>query len=213
MKIWLIVALVLVGAFVAWQLWFTLLVGVEEPKYTVVAKKEGYEIRRYEPYIIAYVTLEGTYANAISEGFNILADYIFGNNSAEKRMPMTAPVVFKEGEESVKMPMTAPVLIEKKAQGNQVAFVMPFEYTLKTLPKPRDARITIEAVPEKTVAAYSFTWYPTAARVAKQKKHFEQLLERDGIKKRSTVRLARYNPPFILPFLMRNELLVDSESK
>lgn len=213
MKIWPIIVLLLVGAFVAWQLRFTLLAGVKEPKYAVVAKKDGYEIRQYKPYILAHITLEGTYADSMSEGFKILADYIFGNNSAQVGMPMTAPVIHEQEKKSVTMPMTAPVLMEKNTQGNQIAFVMPFQYTLKTLPQPLDGRITIEAVPAKTVAAYSFTWYATAARVAKQKKYFEQLLARDGIKRLSTIRLARYNPPFVLPFLMRNELLVDIENE
>ncbi|MFC1845778.1 heme-binding protein, partial [Candidatus Dependentiae bacterium] len=62
MKFWfVIVSLVLLGFF-GWQLWYVLQIGLKEPAYKVLQKKDGYEIRRYDPYIIAHTALSGSYS-------------------------------------------------------------------------------------------------------------------------------------------------------
>jgi len=193
MKIWIVMLSLVAILFVGWQIWFALLIGVKEPSYNVVEKKDGYEIRKYDSYIIAQTHVTGTPEIAANKGFKILADYIFGNNT-----------------EQISMPMTAPVLVEEdKKKEQDVSFVMPFKYTLKTLPQPEDKRIKIKKKEGKLFAAYRFTWYPDDKRIERKKKKFVAMLKRDKIKMISPIILARYNPPFILPFLMRNELLVE----
>jgi hypothetical protein len=208
MKIWLICALVFAGLLIVWNLWFTIFLGVKEPPYTIMSKKDDYEIRRYGSYITASVVLSGSYSSVANVGFRILAKYIFGDNTAHVSMPMTVPVL--QESQGVKMSMTAPVFMSSQGtNAYRVSFVMPGEYTLETLPGPRDSRIMIEITHSKTVAAYAFTWYPSERRVEGKKKKFEQLLAHDGVHTSGSMVLARYTPPFILPFLMRNELLVD----
>lgn len=46
-----------------------------------VRDNAGYEIRRYDPYLIAEVEVSGGYAHAAGGGFNLLVGYIFGDNS------------------------------------------------------------------------------------------------------------------------------------
>jgi len=194
MKAWVVIFSLIVVGFIGWQLWFALLIGVKEPSYEVLQKKNGYEVRRYTPYITAETRAAGTKEKAANEGFKVLADYIFGDNT-----------------QNIKMPMTAPVFVETTKDENKknVSFVMPFDYTIKTLPKPNNKEIKIKEKKGKVFAAYRFTWHPTEKRVAHKKELFAALLERDGIKTLSPIMLARYNPPFIMPFLMRNELLVE----
>jgi hypothetical protein len=57
-----------------------LLKGNENPKFTLLLKNDNLEVRRYEPYIVAETLVNSTLENAGSEGFGILAGYIFGNN-------------------------------------------------------------------------------------------------------------------------------------
>ena len=53
----------------------------ETLKYELVERQEDIEIRRYAPYIKAEVGVEAdNHRNAITRGFNALADFIFGNN-------------------------------------------------------------------------------------------------------------------------------------
>ena len=53
---------------------------VEVPNYTILKSDEEIEIRRYEPMIIAQVSIESSRKETLNQGFKILADYIFGNN-------------------------------------------------------------------------------------------------------------------------------------
>jgi hypothetical protein len=46
----------------------------------VVFKKDAYEIRQYEPIIVAQTIVNEDFENAGNTGFRILAGYIFGGN-------------------------------------------------------------------------------------------------------------------------------------
>jgi hypothetical protein len=196
MKPVVLILLFLVGAVVAWQLWFTLSIGIREPYFKHVEKKEGYELRTYVPFVIAEVVEQGSYAEAVKKGFKVLASYADGCNSANKRMPMLAPVLIEDGA---------------CTNCHRIAFVMPFEYTLETLPKPRNECIHSVLEPKKVVAATRFYGLATEKLVAEKQREFVAALGRDGVRMHSKIRLARYHPPFILPHFMRNELLVDIE--
>ena len=62
---------------------------VEKPDYKVVQSEQNIEIRQYKPMIIAEVEVFGKRKDAINDGFRLLADYIFGNNTLEKSISMT----------------------------------------------------------------------------------------------------------------------------
>ena len=72
---------------------------VETPPYKVVHKEKDYEVRTYAPQIVAEVTMDGKYRDAMSGGFRTLADFIFGNNKdrgagrTPREIAMTAPVL------------------------------------------------------------------------------------------------------------------------
>ena len=54
----------------------------EEAKYSLIEKDGAFEVRAYESKIIAEIMVEGDMSDATSAGFRLLADYIFGNNTA-----------------------------------------------------------------------------------------------------------------------------------
>ena len=181
---------------------------IEEPKFTLVERKAGYDIREYESYIIAETDVTGNYSDATSEGFRIIADYIFGNNTSRSGIAMTAPVL--ESKSSEKIAMTVPVIdTEKDAGTRTISFVLPSEYTLETLPMPNNPQVKITQVPPRKVAVLSFTWYPTAERVEKKKDELLSLLAKDGLEVDGVIQIARYNPPLSMPFMLRNEIIVD----
>lgn len=90
---------------------FTLLgapaMAVEEPKFTIVLHKGGYEIRDYRAAIAAEVIVTGDQWAAASKGFRMLAGYIFGGNRRLQSIAMTAPVAQERAGE--KIAVTAPV--------------------------------------------------------------------------------------------------------
>ncbi|MCK5632200.1 heme-binding protein [bacterium] len=185
MKYSIIALIIFFTIIIAWQLWYVLLIGIKEPTYKIVEKRNGYQIRQYEPYITAQVTMPAPYKSAINKGFKILADYIFGDNKSYISMPMTAPVFTQE---------------ESTQKEYDISFVMPFNYNLETLPQPINKIIRIKKQKPKLVAVYTFTWYPSDKRIAQHKKEFIKILGRDYIQMRGPILLARYNPPFIVPF-------------
>lgn len=179
---------------------------VKTPEYTVVEKRSGYEIRSYKPYLTAQVEVSGTYDEAISKGFRILANYIFGNNTKQTGIAMTAPVTESESE---KLAMTAPVIEAGDNKKRIISFVMPFEYTLETLPKPNNPKVKIIPQEARKVAVLRFSWFRTANRVAEKKQKLLQLLARDSVSPKGAVEYAGYNAPFTAPWLNRNEVMVE----
>ncbi|MGD9411598.1 MAG: heme-binding protein, partial [Desulfobacterales bacterium] len=114
---------------------------IEKAKYTVLEKKDGFEIRKYDPQIVAETFVEGDLEKAGNEGFRRLYAYISGENTTKQSISMTAPVSQETG--SKKIAMTAPVNQEKKDNRWRITFLMPAEYTLETLPEPNDTRVRL----------------------------------------------------------------------
>jgi hypothetical protein len=179
---------------------------LEEPSYVVVEKNSNYEIRKYAPYIIAETDITGSYDEASNSGFRLIADYIFGNNTTQSSIAMTVPVIQNKSE---KIAMTAPVLsMEKDSQVRTVSFVLPSAYTLETLPTPNNPLVRLTEVPGRTVVAIRFTGYATEARVAKKQAALEKTLGEARLTAAGPAQVAQYNPPFSMPLMRRNEILI-----
>jgi hypothetical protein len=182
---------------------------LEEPKYTVESTKDGYEIRQYAPTLAATTTVGGAdYDNAINEGFRRIADYIFGNNTAQSSIAMTVPVQ-ESVSQSAPIAMTVPVLEQGNSTQRMISFIMPSKYTIETIPKPNNPSVVLIANPAKRVAALRFSWWSPASRVASKKAKLVELIARDGLIAKTEPAVAFYNPPFTPPFMRRNEVLVD----
>ncbi len=133
---------------------------LEQPQYTVLQKSELYEIRKYEPYIVAEVIVPGPESEAGGQAFSLLGGYIFGKNKGERKLEMTAPVVqmpVAAPSSSTKIEMTAPVVQTPTQNGFLVQFMMPTAFTLATLPEPTDAKVKLHQVAGKTVAAHQYS--------------------------------------------------------
>jgi hypothetical protein len=90
-----------------------------------------------------------------------------------------------------------------------IAFVMPQQYNLNSLPIPNNDNIKFEEVPERYVAVLSYSWYTNEARVNKKKEQLLKMLKKQNIEVMAQPQNARYNPPWTVPFMIRNEILVD----
>ena len=74
---------------------FNTAMATEEPDFKLISEEGEFQIREYDPKIIAQVEVEGDFDEASSKGFKLLADYIFGNNlldGGSKKISMTTPV-------------------------------------------------------------------------------------------------------------------------
>ena len=199
-----IVALIVLGGMLAGPI----VSAVEKPDYEVIASEENIEIRQYAPMIIARVEVTGKRADAISNGFRLLADYIFGNNTVQKDIEMTAPV---QQQENKKIAMTAPVEQQSVGRSWQVSFIMPAEYSMESLPQPNNDRVRLQQVAAKKFVVIRFSGTNSDRNISK---HEKQLLEYVGTNQIGTVgspKYAFYNPPWTLPFLRRNEVMIELE--
>jgi len=186
---------------------------IEEPKFTLLEKEQSFEIRQYEPKLIAEVLVDGDMSEASSKGFKLIADYIFGNNTTQsgksEKISMTAPVAVKLSTE--KISMTAPVGLQKSNNRWRVYFVMPSQYTLQTLPKPNNPQVSIKLISAQKFAVVRFSGLVDEEKMNMKLAELNQWIKRKNFKTLSNPELARYNPPWTLPFLRRNELLVEVE--
>jgi hypothetical protein len=181
----------------------------DEPEFKLTLKEDKFEIREYAPKIVAQVEVFGDFDDASSKGFKILADYIFGNNTstdANSRIKMTAPVEMEPLPQKINM--TKPVLTEGRDNYWIVSFIMPNEFTLATLPKPNNKSIKILSLPKEKYAVIVFSGLVIESSYLEKEKLLNQFIKEKKLKPSGEIKIARYNPPWTLPFFRRNELMI-----
>lgn len=194
---------------------------VEEPKFQVLAQDGRFEVRQYAPLIVAETWVDGDMDTASNKGFRAIADYIFGNNTAPQtqqssKIAMTAPVTLEPQGQPTQLAMTAPVTVQPApdapgwvaAQRWRVQFVMPSQYTLATLPRPNNNTVTLREVPGKTVAVATYSGFNTESRILKETQSLLGWMQARKLLAAGPAQLARYDPPWTLPFWRRNEIQI-----
>jgi hypothetical protein len=183
---------------------------VEEPKYSVLEKSPPFELRSYAPMIVAEVQVEGDLDEASGQGFRLIAAYIFGQNQVSEKIAMTTPVAVEDQtSKSAKIAMTTPVNIESKAGQWMVSFVMPSEYTMDSLPKPLNSKVQLRQIPATKKAVITFSGFYDSQKVAEKTIELEGWMKTKNLQAISVSKFARYNPPWTLPFMRRNEIMFD----
>lgn len=162
---------------------------IEKTVYKVILKEGDFEIRQYEPMIVAVSQEDDLRGGG---GFDTLFSYISGNNKENKKIEMTTPVLNDLGKEQ-----------------STIAFVMPKEYSMDSLPKPLNTEIQLKEIPVRQVAAITFSGNINPAKIDEKKNELLDWLKEKKISSTGLVELARYNPPFIPGFIKHNELLIE----
>lgn len=189
----------------------------EEPEYTVLNQADDFELRRYDPQIVAQTWVSGDQKQAGNKGFKILADYIFGNNTApsgeSSKISMTSPVKMQpQMGESQKIAMTSPVAMQEQDGKWRVRFVMPSKYTMQTLPKPNNSEVSIIEVPMQTYGVIKFSGFTGEQKVAEKTQALKTWMQGQNLKIIGDAEMARYNPPWTLPFMRRNEVMIEYQA-
>jgi hypothetical protein len=185
----------------------------EEPKYTVVKKYDDIEIRKYSSYLVAETQVDTSFEDAGNIAHRLLFEYISGNNQKQEKIEMTVPVnQTNQQNDGEKIEMAVPVIQDLKLQSEGkyvVSFVVPSKYTMDSVPLPKDSRVTIRQIPEKTMAVreYSGTWSEKNYR--ENEKILFDTLKKNGLEQTGDPIYARYNPPWWPWFLRRNEVMVE----
>ena len=163
-------------------------IAIEEPVYQVEKawEAEQIEIRAYAPRIMAVTGMN----EDSDSGFRVLAGYIFGGNAEEQKIAMTAPVQ------------------QSMAGEKEMAFMMPAEYALEDLPEPEDQRVSFREAPAYTAAVIQFSGWASAEKADENWQQLRRFLITKGIDITGEPTLNQYNPPWTLPFMRRNEVIV-----
>lgn len=178
----------------------------EEAKYKVVLREQDFEVREYEPHIIAETLVDGDFDKAGNKAFSRLFKYISGNNKSRQKIEMTAPVA--QGAGSEKIDMTSPVG-QQEADGRwAVSFMMPASYSLETLPEPQDPEVVLRQVPARHIAAVRYSGFWSEEGYMLNRDKLEAWIKKNRFRVVGGPIWARYDPPFMPWFLRRNEILV-----
>lgn len=166
---------------------------VEEPAYDLRIADGAFEVRTYAPTILAETTVAGDAFRSRFDGFGPLADYIFAKERDGEKIAMTAPVT------------------QHSDSSDQwtIGFTMPAGYSMQTLPAPTDTSVTLVEQPAKTMAVLKFTGLATARDMDEAKSALMEKIARAQLTPKGEPVFAFYDPPWTLPFLRRNEVMIE----
>jgi hypothetical protein len=163
----------------------------EQHSYKVIKKFDNFEIRKYDAALFSSVKLSKKgYKESSSEGFGILAGYIFGGNEANKKIAMTSPVVMELGDTSKMM------------------FMVPKNYNLQNLPKPKNSKIVFEKEEEKIIAAIRFDGWADDEKIEKYRSVLMNELVKEKLNYINKFSFLGYNSPYEV-MNRRNEVVVE----
>jgi len=160
----------------------------ESPDYEVVVKEESFELRRYEAFEIAKVDIDNR-----NDGFRVLFRYISGANQQQAPISMTVPVIQKEED-----------------QHQTMSFVVPKQYWGQA-PIPSDASVSIQRIEWPEMAVIQFSGMASERKIHQKEKKLIAWIRQKGWQVQGERIVAFYDPPFQVPFLRRNEILIGIE--
>lgn len=169
----------------------------EELKYEVIKKFYGFEIRRYPDYVLAQVEGSGDFNLVSFSAFSPLFNYISGQNSSNKPIAMTAPVI----QETV------------EPRKHLVSFVIPEDVAKAQIPIPNNSRVITKKVLAHDAAVLKFGGSWSTKLLAEKEKELINSVSREGFKTIGNPYFARFDPPWKPWFLKRNEVLIKLEKK
>jgi hypothetical protein len=184
---------------------------VSETPYKVSEILEnGVEIREYPEEIWATTVAEDQ-----NSAFSPLFRYISGDNERSEKIEMTAPVVTPKPQldgaastQGEKIEMTAPVVTMNTEKGQFMAFIMPEQFDINSIPKPSSNKVKIELVEPRKLATIRFSGYANQENYEKNLEILNKTLENREISTKGEPLLMQYNDPWTPPFLRRNEIAI-----
>ena len=185
-------------------------VGVEEPAFSTVRADSNFEVRDYAAVIVAETTVSGEPVEARNEGFMPLANYIFAKDREGSKIAMTAPVAQTPRK---KIAMTAPVSQQSAGNDWTISFTMPAGYTMDTLPPPADPAVRLIEYPARRMAVVKFSGLASKARMEAKQRELLERVASAGLSPTGGPTFAFYDPPWTMPFLRRNEVMIEVAAK
>lgn len=182
----------------------------EEAEFSIIKEQGEFQLREYSAFVVAETLVNSNFDKAGREALNRLFAYISGDNIKSQEISMTAPVMANRDEgDSQKIAMTAPVITQKQSSSWRYYFVLPKEISLSSAPKPINSDVIIKEIPSKLVAVIQYTGLWNEDTFNEKAKQLDLWIAENNLESVSLHSFAGYDPPWTLPFLRRNEVLID----
>ncbi len=177
--------------------------GVQTLHYSVLERSDSIEIRHYPTYAVCISPINavgGLFSSVdspiealvLSGGYRALSAYFNGAN--------------KNGERNSKLSHTTPVITDDTT----MSFVLPDNLLAGSAPLTISEEVELKNIPAHTVATVEFSGFATEAEIRKQRAVLEEFLMNKGILfDAASYRVFQYNPLHTLPWVRRNEIVVD----
>ena len=175
--------------------------------YKTLLKEKNFEVRVYDDYLVAAVEGNNNYKDSSRSSFGLLFKYISGNNVPGEKIAMTSPVLQKKKKE--KMKMTAPVFQNRAGDKWEMSFVLPSKYNLKNVPVPSDPRVVIKQIKNRKVVAVRYSGTLKSENIKEYTSKLLKWADNKGYRIKGIPYSAGYDPPWTIPCLRRNEVLVE----
>ena len=205
MKITLVIIIIILTLWFVWS--FFADKGLESPTYSVIKERAGYELRKYDPYIVAETTVAGNLSTAAGRAFNELGGYIFGNNVDNQSISMTTPVTTEQ--KGATIAMTSPVTTERTDTKMTMSFMMPSQFTIDNLPVPKSDNVSFRKVESSIFAVTTFSGWVSEKKRLRRTEQLQKLLQGDGVSTVKEPQLLQYDRPFKFPLLRKNEIKIE----
>jgi hypothetical protein len=168
----------------------------ERQAFRVVRSYPDFEVREYEPCVLAEVKVSADYTNAGSRAFSNLFNYISKGNNSSTKIAMTAPVIAAQKAEKI------------TDDEWFVSFVMPSGSKIGHLPHPSNAQVKLRELDSETCIAISFKGKATKERADLATKTLRAAAARENIALSHETRICHFDPPFKPGFMQYNEIVI-----
>lgn len=168
----------------------------QRQEFKVLQTYKDFELREYQPCVLAEVKVSAEYSTAASSAFGSLFRYISKGNKASQKIAMTAPVIAAQKD--------------KKANENEwfVSFVMPSGSKFGHLPHPNDPQVILRELDTETCIAASFRGRASQEVAEKKIQALRAAAAKEKINLSNESRICRFDPPFKPGILQYNEIVI-----
>ena len=168
----------------------------QRQEFRLIRSYSDFELREYNPCVLAEVRVAAHYSTASSAAFGSLFGYISKGNKGAQKIAMTAPVIAAQRTD------------KSPADEWFVSFVMPSGSKIGHLPNPNDPNVVLRELDAETCVALSFRGNATAERAEKEIERLRAAALRENLSLSSETRICRFDPPFKPGFMQYNEIVI-----
>lgn len=181
-----------------------------EPHYKKIIDEKHVEVRRYQSYLVAKIKIESESEIRNRESaYMRLLNYLLGKNSRRQKIEAVTPLIQEDVTSHVSALLKLSSDYNTQIRSFQISAILPEYARFEDAPLPLDPDIRIERVKPHLTAVLKFSGLTGWRKRERLAKYLSLWMRDRGYTAASAPRIAKYNPPFTLPFFRKNEIHID----